>query len=290
MTNEQTIITRTESYTNTEDQIIALEFKIHPNYPSIKIQLKKYDQKSLITIVDLNIMKFKKYSRIAITYIFMVMSINVHSQTNINSTMIQDIMNMSPSEQQRLAQQYGINIPSGMMNSGQINTTETPAITDDSTSSSSRVLSPELIKAQRLLADKDKEEMIDKIERDGIPIFERDYDIEQDFPIFGMNLFDNQVSTFASVDNAPVPDNYRLGSGDNIKLLLFGSQNDEFDLSIDRSGNINIPQLGNLSIAGMTFDQATEYIKRISSQMIGVNVNISMGRLRTINVFLVVKP
>ena len=31
-------------YTNTEDQIIALEFKIHPNYPSIKIQLKKYDQ------------------------------------------------------------------------------------------------------------------------------------------------------------------------------------------------------------------------------------------------------
>ena len=66
----------------------------------------------------------------------MVMSINVHSQTNINSTMIQDIMNMSPSEQQRLAQQYGINIPSGMMNSGQINTTETPVITDDSTSSS----------------------------------------------------------------------------------------------------------------------------------------------------------
>ncbi len=31
-------------YTNTEDQIIALEFKIHPNYPSMKIQLKKYDQ------------------------------------------------------------------------------------------------------------------------------------------------------------------------------------------------------------------------------------------------------
>ena len=97
-------------------------------------------KKSLITIVDLN-MQLKKYSRIAITYIFMVMSINVHSQTNINSTMIQDIMNMSPSEQQRLAQQYGINIPSGMMNSGQINTTETPVITDDSTSSFKSVIS-----------------------------------------------------------------------------------------------------------------------------------------------------
>ena len=59
-------------------------------------------KKSLITIVDLN-MQLKKYSRIAITYIFMVMSINVHSQTNINSTMIQDIMNMSPSEQQRVS-------------------------------------------------------------------------------------------------------------------------------------------------------------------------------------------
>ena len=244
-------------------------------------------KKSLITIVDFN-MQLKKYSRIAITFIFMVMSINVYSQTNINSTMIQDVMNMPPSEQQRLAQQYGINIPTGMMNSGQTNTAETPVNTDDSTPSSSSVLSPELIKAQRLIADKDKEEEIDKIERDGIPIFERDYDIEQDFPIFGMNLFDNQVSTFASVDNAPVPDNYRLGPGDNIKLLLFGSQNDEFNLSIDRSGNINMPQLGNLSIAGMTFDQATEYIKsRISSQMIGVNVNISMGRLRTISVFLV---
>ena len=106
-------------------------------------------------------------------------------------------------------------------------------------------------------------------------------------PIYGQFLFDNEVTTYAPVDNAPVPDNYRIGVGDSLNILLYGSENDEVELIVDRNGDIHFPQLGNLSVAGMSFGEIREYInRRVQEQMIGVNVSTSMGRLRSINVFM----
>ena len=106
-------------------------------------------------------------------------------------------------------------------------------------------------------------------------------------PIYGRSIFDNDVSTYASVDNAPVPDNYRIGVGDSLNVTLYGSENIQRELSIDRSGRINFPKIGSLNIAGMTFAQMDQYIKdRVAKELIGVNVSISMGSLRSISVFV----
>ena len=106
-------------------------------------------------------------------------------------------------------------------------------------------------------------------------------------PRYGEFLFDDEVTTYAPVDNAPVPDNYRVGVGDSLNVLLYGTENNELELIVDRNGNINFPKLGNLSVAGMTFGEIREYLtRRVLEQMIGVNVNVSMGRLRSINVFM----
>ena len=34
---------------------------------------------------------------------------------------------------------------------------------------------------------------------------------------------------------------------------MYGTENNELELIVDRNGNINFPKLGNLSVAGMTF-------------------------------------
>ena len=100
-------------------------------------------------------------------------------------------------------------------------------------------------------------------------------------PRYGEFLFDDEVTTYAPVDNAPVPDNYRVGVGDSLNVLLYGTENNELELIVDRNGNINFPKLGNLSVAGMTFGEIREYLtRRVLEQMIGVNVNVSMGRLQ----------
>ena len=89
------------------------------------------------------------------------------------------------------------------------------------------------------------------------------------------NSFDGNYSTFSPVDNAPVPNNYLLGTGDSIKILMYGINDSEIELFIDREGKINFPELGSISLAGMTFSEATNYIKdRVAKQMIGVEISI----------------
>jgi polysaccharide export outer membrane protein len=104
---------------------------------------------------------------------------------------------------------------------------------------------------------------------------------------YGRTLFSREVSTFAPTDDAPVPESYRLGVGDQIVVQLFGKENDQLNLQIGRSGDISFPKLGSITLSGLTFEDARDLIKtRVEQQLIGVDAVVSMGRLRAINVFM----
>ena len=104
---------------------------------------------------------------------------------------------------------------------------------------------------------------------------------------FGMNLFSENISTFAPVNTMPVPTSYILGADDSLQIQLYGKQNTEYNLTISRDGTITLPDLAPLSVAGLSFFEASELIKqRVAQAMIGTNAAVSMGTLRTINVFI----
>ena len=110
---------------------------------------------------------------------------------------------------------------------------------------------------------------------------------DQKLKRFGVSLFDREVSTFAPTDDASVPDNYRLGAGDNLVIQLFGKDNDQYDLQVSRDGKVSFPKLGPITVAGLTFEDARDVIRsRVADQLIGVQATISMGRLRAINIFM----
>jgi polysaccharide export outer membrane protein len=104
---------------------------------------------------------------------------------------------------------------------------------------------------------------------------------------FGYDLFDNQPSTFAPVTEVPVPADYVVGPGDEFQVQLYGSQNRNLRLVVSRDGRINFPELGPISVAGLTFNAARQAIEtRVSQQMIGVQAAVSMGEMRTIRVLV----
>ena len=41
---------------------------------------------------------------------------------------------------------------------------------------------------------------------------------------FGSKIFNQDITTFAPVDNIPVPEAYRLGVGDNLEVMLVGKE------------------------------------------------------------------
>ena len=112
-------------------------------------------------------------------------------------------------------------------------------------------------------------------------------DEERKLALFGLEIFANSPSTFTPTLNIPVPANYILGPGDKLIVQLYGKQNDEYQLQIGRNGNVIIPQLGPFNIATKSFSEAKTFLsEQIKQQIIGVEVSLSMGELRTIRVFV----
>jgi protein involved in polysaccharide export with SLBB domain len=86
----------------------------------------------------------------------------------------------------------------------------------------------------------------------------------------------------------PVGPDYVLGVGDNIVANLWGGHSDRLSLTIDRQGQIALPEAGTITIDGLTISQAQSAIqKALSTQFQGEHVEISLGRLRTVRVYVV---
>ena len=84
------------------------------------------------------------------------------------------------------------------------------------------------------------------------------------------------MSTFAPTDDAPVPESYRLGVGDQLVVQLFGKENNQLNLQVGRSGDISFPKLGSITLAGLTFEDARDLINtRVKQQLIGVDAVVS---------------
>lgn len=84
----------------------------------------------------------------------------------------------------------------------------------------------------------------------------------------------------------PVVPDYVLGPGDEIKILLWGRVNAQYNLVVDRDGNITIPQIGPLQVAGMRFDQMKKHLTEQTEQIIGAKINVTMGTLKSMQVFV----
>ena len=104
--------------------------------------------------------------------------------------------------------------------------------------------------------------------------------------IFGHNLFARPPSTFAPIKDMPVSSDYIIGPGDEINILMWGRIDATYNLVVDKEGVIQFPKIGPLSVAGQTFSELKELIHQKAEAITGVNVNVSMGRLRSIQVFV----
>ncbi len=109
---------------------------------------------------------------------------------------------------------------------------------------------------------------------------------------FGYEFFNAPPSTFAPADNVPVTQDYLLGPGDELKISIWGKLNSDFTGEIDREGMINVPELGMVRLSGLPFSEASAALQRELARYYRpseVKMSVSMGRLRSVRVFVVGK-
>ncbi|MDP2647141.1 MAG: SLBB domain-containing protein, partial [Desulfobacterales bacterium] len=109
---------------------------------------------------------------------------------------------------------------------------------------------------------------------------------QPELEIYGHKLFSRPPDTLAPIKALPVSSNYIVGPGDEIRVLMWGRLDAEYSLEVDNEGVINFPKIGTLVVAGMTFEEVKKLIRQKAEAITGVYVNVSMGRLRTMQVFL----
>lgn len=106
---------------------------------------------------------------------------------------------------------------------------------------------------------------------------------------FGYSLFSVPVSTFAPLDNVPIESDYILGPGDGLNILMWGRVNRTLHVAVERNGSILIPEIGPIDVGGLTFEQTKKLIESRAEQITGVQVDVTMGSIRTIQVFVIGK-
>jgi protein involved in polysaccharide export with SLBB domain len=116
--------------------------------------------------------------------------------------------------------------------------------------------------------------------------------------IFGAEMFKNKNLKFEPNLKIATPVNYIIGPEDQLNISVYGNSVVDWKLDVSPEGNINIPGVGVLNVAGKTFEQATASIK---SKLIannyaigrGTTLQVSLGNIRSIKVIMVgelVKP
>ena len=106
-------------------------------------------------------------------------------------------------------------------------------------------------------------------------------------PVYGADLFVNVPDTFAPVQRIPVNPDYVLGPGDELLIRTWGQNSQNLHLTVDRSGSIYIPQVGEIGVAGLQFTQLQGLLKsRLDRIYRNYDLNVNMGQLRSIQVFV----
>lgn len=110
----------------------------------------------------------------------------------------------------------------------------------------------------------------------------------RDLPIYGESLFRGRPSTFAPVTDLPVPADYLVGTGDELVIQAWGQLQMQYRATVDRSGNIYIPQVGQVNVAGVPYADLNQHIKQgVGKYFKGFELSVSLGKLRSIQIYVV---
>ncbi len=86
----------------------------------------------------------------------------------------------------------------------------------------------------------------------------------------------------------PAGPDYVLGPGDNVVVNMWGVESGRMERVIDRQGQIALPQAGTVTLTGLTMSQAQNAIQlALGTQFQNEHVELSLGRVRTVRVYVV---
>jgi protein involved in polysaccharide export with SLBB domain len=85
----------------------------------------------------------------------------------------------------------------------------------------------------------------------------------------------------------PVPPDYVIGPGDELRIRVWGQVNFRYDMRVDRSGEIYLPQIGPVHVAGIPFSGLDAHLRAAVGRVYrNFDLTADLGQIRAIQVYL----
>lgn len=104
---------------------------------------------------------------------------------------------------------------------------------------------------------------------------------------FGMDVFENGTRDLQLIPmDLPAGPDYVVGPGDGLTVDLSGSASMRLTRTVDRGGQISLPEVGAVLVSGKNLAALQEDLQQVlKSQYRNVSVGVSLQRLRTIRIY-----
>lgn len=106
-------------------------------------------------------------------------------------------------------------------------------------------------------------------------------------PIYGQDLF-SQPNAYRADATSPAPVDHLIGPGDELAVQVWGSLNYQGNLRVDRNGQISIPRIGPVNVAGVRVSDIVNTLRAsLGRTFRDFEVSATVGQLRSIQVYVV---
>lgn len=108
----------------------------------------------------------------------------------------------------------------------------------------------------------------------------------QSLPLYGFNFFGDDA--YSPAANVPVAPDYRMGPGDEVYVRGWGSIDIDVKTTINRDGQIHLPRIGAVNLAGVRSADADNVVRAaVARYYKDFQLNVTHGRLRGMTVYVV---
>jgi len=106
-------------------------------------------------------------------------------------------------------------------------------------------------------------------------------------PIYGARLFNTQPALFGPIDHGPAPGELIIGPDDELRIRIWGQVNFSANLRVSREGEIYLPKVGAIHVAGLPFSAIPAHLRSVVERVYrNFELSVDLGDIHTIQIYV----
>ena len=106
-------------------------------------------------------------------------------------------------------------------------------------------------------------------------------------PVYGASLFAGHQASFGPLSQAPAPEDLIVSADDELRIRIWGQVNFSANLRVSREGEIYLPKIGSVHVAGLPFSEVQDHLREAIERVYrNFELSVDLGEIHSIQVYV----